>query len=219
MSAKDLRLIIGGPPRADLLPPEIKVEEAARSQRRGLILIVVLIIGLVAAGYVLAAINLSSAQTRLDQVTSRTSELLSEQAKYAEVRQINTQLETAKAAREVGTSTEIDWTTYFVALGKTQPPGSVILSLEIDSATPLAEFPQSDAPLEPTRIAEFVFSATVASLEDIPTWLDDLSKLPGWVDASTNTIDIDPTGGYTVTLTMHVDQGALSGRFAKGSDN
>lgn len=209
-------LIVGGEPRVDLLPPEVREERAARVIRRRLGLGVVAVFVLVVLGVGGASAFALQSQAQLAEAQVHTSELLSDQLKYVEVRAVQNQVDLVKAAQQVGASTEIDWKSYLEKVKATLPPTVSIDTISVDTASPMSAFAQSTAPLQGARVATISFTATSASLPDVPTWLTALESLPGYADALPSSVTVDPTSGVsTVSITMHVNSAAFSQRFAE----
>mgnify|MGYP001237802513 CR=1 FL=1 len=210
------KLIIGGPARANLLPPEVGAAAQGRIVRRNAIALLVLAVLLVIAAYAGATIFALGAQNELDAANKRTQELIAEQGKYSEVKQVTNLLTTATAARQVGMSTEIDWRAYLSDIQGSLPAGTLITNVVAETATPLAAFDQPQVPLQGNRIGELKFTATSQSLPDVEKWLDGLSKLYGYVDASPGSLTLNKdTALYEVTITMHINRDALLDRFDK----
>ncbi|TFD55426.1 hypothetical protein E3T55_01045 [Cryobacterium frigoriphilum] len=210
-------LVVGGEPRVDLLPPEIRAERRERLRRRrlgiGVIgVVVVTLLGVGAANFVA-----STAQGRLESEQARTVALVAEQGKYADIREMQTQVELARAAQRVGASTEIDWRDYLQQVQATLPGGVAIETVDVDSASPLTAYTQATAPLQGARLATVQFTATSLVLPDVPTWLRALATLPGFADALPGSVTRDDaSGAYTVTITMHINDEALAQRFTEG---
>jgi hypothetical protein len=94
------------------------------------------------------------------------------------------------------------------------PADVVVMTVGIVSASPLVEFTQSDEPLQGARVATLTFSAVSATLPDVTSWLDGLAMLPGYVDATPDSISLDEESGlYTAAVTMQIDEGAWTQRF------
>jgi hypothetical protein len=196
-----------------LLPPEVGLAAKARGLHRGLSLIVVVAMVVVGAGYGAASLHAADANAQLEAANSRTQDLLAQQKKYSEVRTVNKELELVTAARQVGSSTEINWRTYLRSIQASLPSGTTIATFSAKSATPLAEFTQATAPLQGERIAELTFTAVTDSLPDVPAWLNALAKLKGFVDASPGSVTLSGNT-YTASIVMHVNEQALANRFA-----
>jgi len=207
-------LVIGGEPRVDLLPNEVRKERKAKVVRRRLGLGVVGVLAFVLVGSA-ATMTLSlQAQTRLVDEQARTADLLVEQSQYIEVRKVQDQVTLVQAAQQVGVSTEIDWKAYLESVQATLPAGVTIDSVTVDSASPLAIYEQPTAPLQGARVATVSFTATSAILPDVPTWLKALAKLPGYADALPSSANLDATtDAYNVNIVMHVNDDAFSQRF------
>lgn len=212
-SRKGDRLVIGGVPRAELLPPELELEKRARGQRRGLITIFVLIVVLVGVAYGATALTAAAMQVALDGERARTDELLNAQNEFIEVRQLAAQVAASESARQVGTSTEIDWQQFVISVMTELPPGVVVSNFQMTSATPIAAFSDTVVPLEEPRIAEVLIttkSTTYGPQADILRGLEDL---PGFADASLESVTLE-NGEYVAVIRLHLNQEAFSNRFA-----
>lgn len=202
-------------PRAHLMPPEVAIGERAARTKRLLVVALVavlLLVGLSAAGALLLAGN---AQSALLAQQNRTTELLAEQAQYIEVRQIADQLRIGETAKQVAVSPEIDWKAQMDLIEASLPAGTVISSATLASGTPTEPFAKPSDPLQGPRVAELVFTATTTALPDVSQWIDNLSQMPGFQDASPQVITAIEEGGFEVTIVMHVNADALTGRFAE----
>lgn len=207
-------LVIGGPAKADLLPPEVGAAAQGRVARRNAIALVVLAVLVAVAGYAGATFLALGAQAQLDAANQRTQDLVAEQAKYAEVRQVTAMLATAESAKQVGMSTEIDWKAYLTDIQNSLPAGTLVTNVVAETATPLTDFNQPSVPLQGDRIGELTFTATSPSLPDVEAWLEALSKLDGYVDASPGSITLNAeTLVYEVSIKMHINKDALLLRF------
>lgn len=207
------RLIIGGPPYANLLPPEVGIAAKGRAMRRNATGLILLVVVAVIAAYAGVTFLSLAAQVQLDAANERTQTLVAAQAKYSEVRQVTSMLATATAAQQVGTSTEIDWKAYLTDIQNSLPAGTLVTNVVAETATPLATFTQPSVPLQGDRIGELSFTAISQSLPDVEAWLDKLSELTGYVDASPGSLSRMEDGTYQVNITMHVNKDALLLRF------
>jgi hypothetical protein len=205
---------VGSEPRVDLLPPEVRAERKARSTRRslGYAVLATLIVVVLAIGAAFA-FNVA-AQARMLVAQAQTATLLTQQQKFIDMRVVQAQVEVAQAAQQVGASTEIDWKDYLTRVQGTLPSNVAIDKLTVDSSTPLAIYTQSTAPLQGARVATVTFTASSATIPQVPTWLRSLATLPGYADVTPGTIDLDTTTGlYKVNITMHVTDAAFDKRF------
>ncbi|TFC47059.1 hypothetical protein E3T26_07365 [Cryobacterium sp. TMT1-21] len=207
-------LILGGEPRVDLLPPVVKSRQKSKALRRALGLGVVAAVVLVSAGVALASWQATIGQEQLAEAQQRTTGLLAEQTQYIEVRQIQDDVDLSIAARQVGASTEVDWKTYLEEIRAVLPSDVTIDTVDIKAASPLVLFEQPTAPLQAARIATIMLTMTSPSLPTVPEWLTELKSLPGYADGSPGSIKRSETGTYQVDLTLHINEGAYSNRFA-----
>jgi len=203
---------VGGAPRVDLMPPEIRLKRSQLRTRRslrlalfGVFLLVVVACGGTWAWSVLAQTGLASAQNQQQA-------LLAQQAKYSNVTTVQNAITLIKAGQIVGDSTEIDWQDYLTKLQATLPAGVSLATVTIGTADPMTAYAQSTTPLEGGRIATLAFTATSASLPSIPVWLDGLKTLPGFVDATPGQVSLTE-GTYSADVTMHIGPQAFAHRF------
>ena len=213
-ASKSSAVSLGGAPRADLLPPEVGAGNRARSIQRGLKLGIVGVIAIVLMATGGAWLLAYVAHDNLTAAQDQTSVLLSGQVAHAEVRDVKNNVATSKAAQQVGASTEIDWKVYLLSLQSTLPAGVAVTGVETDSASPINDYTQSTTPLEGGRVGTLAFTATSPTLPSIPTWLNGLESLTGFVDAVANSVNLQSDGTYLVSITMHINADAYSGRFA-----
>ena len=213
-ASKGSALSLGGAPRVDLLPPEVHAGKRARSLQRGLRLGIFAVVALAVAATGGAWFLASVAHGSLVSAQARTAGLLALQAEFAEVRDVKTNVAVAQAAQQVGVSTEIDWKSYILQLQATLPAGVTINTVDSSSASPITDFAQSVVPLEGGRIGTLTFSASSPTLPSIPTWLNGISTMTGFVDAVPNSVNLEVDGTYSASITMHINSNAYSGRFA-----
>lgn len=210
----DDQIIVGGEPRVNLLPPEVGLLRKFRALRRNLIISFGVVLLLVGAGIGTASWLATRSESELVAAQLHSTELLLEQGKYVEVRQVQKEMDAAVAARQVGASTEIDWKTYLLAVGGVLPPDVTIESVEVTSATPLAPSEIPTIPLQPERVATLKLSLLSPALPSVPDWLDGMKTLPGYADGTPGLIEQVGGGSYKVELTMHINKSAFTNRFA-----
>jgi hypothetical protein len=207
-------LSVGGEPRVDLLPPEVRAARKAKRTRRalGYGVLATVIVMVLSAGAAFA-FNVAS-QARMLVAQSETASLLAQQQDFVKVRAVQSQVGIAQAAQQVGASTEIDWKAYLSRVQATLPGEVLMQKVTVDSSTPLAIYTQATAPLQPSRVATLTFTASSPNIPQVPTWLRSLAKLPGYADATPGTITLDKTTNqYTVNITMHINDAAFDKRF------
>lgn len=207
-------LEVGARPRADLLPTEVLVDRRERAVVRRLwagSLLVVVVVGL--AGGV-AALHAKTAADQLAAEQAQTITLTQQQGTYAEVQQLEASTSLLQAAQTVGGSTEIAWGEYLRTVQASLPEGVSVIGVTVDSAGPMKPYAQASVPLQGERVATLTFDAQSSTLPTVPDWLDALSKLPGYVDATANSVTLDSsTGQYRTNITMHVGAKAFDGKY------
>jgi hypothetical protein len=213
MSGKEIPLVIGGPPRADLLPPELKLEKVASRQRGNLVAILILIVFLVGVGYVGSTVVAAQAAIELAAAQQKSEDLLTEQAKYADTRQLQTQLAAAQRALVTTTSSEVDWNTYLRYLSSALPSGSTYYSITMNSQSPVSSLAPDSSPLARPRTIAIEAVVQTSNHDDAAQWLNNLSQIPAFVDVVPTVTSYD-TGVYRVTAVLTLDERALWGRYA-----
>jgi Tfp pilus assembly protein PilN len=207
-------LIVGGEPRAVLLPPEVGLRRRAKQLRRTLGLSLMGVILLTAAGYSAATWGAMQSQAALADAQQRTALLVGEQAKYIEVHRVQDQVLTAEAALQIGASTEIDWKSYLEGVRAVLPSDVSIDTVTVDSASPLVPYGQPTAPLQAQRAATLTLTLTSPALPTVPDWLTAMKSLPGYADGAPTSITRSEEGAYKVSLVVHINEGAFANRFA-----
>lgn len=207
-------LAVGGPPRSDLLPPEIRREHKGRRTRRKMIWGILGVVILVFVGTGTSYYFALSSQIQLALAQARTNDLLVEQQKYTEVRGVQDELATVEAGQRVGAATEVDWKAYIDQIEASLPANVAIMEVVIDGASPMADYLQPEAPLQGVRVATLRFGAWTTALPDTDGWLVALSTLPGYTDANPDSITFDEEVRlYETYVTMHIDEEAWSERY------
>lgn len=211
------RLVVGGPPRADLLPPEVKAGLKARSQRRGMIAIVIVTLLVVFAGYAGATSLAAIAQADLVAANNYTAELIAEQGSYAEVNEVLGQVALGNAAQLAATSTEINWKTTLTNISSRFPAGVGVENITVKAANPMTPFSQATVPLQPSRLASITFllsSQTILQAADV---IDLFPTTEGFASVRFQSTLLE-TGVYNSTLVLHVNEQALANRFVVVED-
>jgi len=211
--AKSPLLIVGGESRVDLLPPEVRHARKAKVIHRRLGFLVFLVIILMIGGVALVRAQAIQARVNLSIEEANTTSLLIQQRKYGQVQRVQNEIQSIQAAQQVGTSTEINWEQYLTSVQATLPTNVTLDTVNIDSATPFAPYTQATAPLQGSRIATLSFTARSSTLPEVPAWLNALTTLPGYADASPGSVTRNDSGTYSVNITMHINQAAFTHRF------
>lgn len=209
-------LVIGGEPRIDFLPLEIKQRKENRKSRRSLITLVIAVIVVCLGGYAFSAATAVQSVASVDAERARTAQLLQEQTKYAEARTVATDTAAADAAALVGSADEILWKKYVQELQDVLPEKTSIVQFSINSKDVLAEDTATEViPLQAASIADVLFTVETPSLASIDKLNVNLRELPGFAGASTVLLTSDPDEGssvFTVNVVLRVNTDVLERR-------
>lgn len=203
-------------PQVNLLPPEIRAARGLRVVKRWLGLSLVLVVLLLGGAFGFSVLELGLAQSSLTEAQAETARLQVEEAKYAEVPAVLTAVETIKAARELGMSTEIDWRPYLDAITAVLPPGVSIESFNFSGATPMQVAPVPASPLDAPAVGSIQFSGRSVTLPDTAAWIVALNSVPGFSDAWVTAAAITGEDGeayYQIESSVQVLESAYAERF------
>lgn len=204
-------------PQVNLLPPEVTQGRKQKSTKRLLLLALLLVILVAVLGYAAALWSANQAADQLADAQAETTRLQAEKATYAEVPQVLNQIDQVKAARIVGTATEVDWTQYIEALRAVTPEGVSYDSMTVSSV----ENGAAVNPFVTDSIGTISFTARSLTLPDTAAWVTAIEPLPGlsepWFSSATRTEE-DGVTFYTVEGTVNVESTALTQRFVEQED-
>ncbi|WP_403022881.1 hypothetical protein [Salinibacterium sp. GXW1014] len=213
MSAKDNVVVVGGEPRIDFLPPEIREKKKARRTIRSLVLLVVMVIVVCVVAYVGATSLAVTSQVRLAAEQERTQELLRNQAAFSDVRQLKQTVEAAQDARIVASGNEIMWKPIVDAALAVLPAGEELMELNIDSYV-VGEAPAAPEDLQITSQATIEFKLRFDRVRTIADWADRLAELPQVAGVSFGGAVLDETTGvYEAVVIVHVDESQFERRY------
>lgn len=217
LKGKQQALVVGLP-QVNLLPPEVHAARGMRTTKRLLAMSLAGVVGLCALGYVASTFRAASAQSELGDAQARTSALMVEKAKYAEVPRVQSALASAQTAQQLGMSTEVQWRQYIDAITAVLPEGVSIDSFSTNGATPMTAATPPSNPLQAVSVGQIQFTARSLTLPDTAAWMDALDSVPGladsWVPSATVTASEDGnTVYYTVSATVQLLDSAYSHRF------
>jgi hypothetical protein len=205
-------LVLGGTPRVDLLPAEVRRHQQSARLRRKLGTVVVGAALVAAAAFGGAAVLDLQAKSRLAEERVRTDALVAEQADYSEVMDVNRRIGLIEAARSLGTSTEVLWKRILDEYRSALPEGATITSAALTGRAPWEPQPAPAGPLRSDSVAEVAITAVTPAVPDATAWLRRIAELPTIADASLNTI-ANVEGDWTTTVTFNVNTDGLAGRF------
>lgn len=210
--ARTLGPALGVAPRANLMPPELGENRRKRAVRRGLRVVLVLVVVIGVLGIAGARYLGSAVQSQLSAANAESASLSAQTSKFAGLKATEATIADIKAAQRVGGGQDIDWSDYLRNLQATLPAGVTLTQVSVKAADPTTPFAQSTVPLERPRIAELTFTADSATLPRINEWIDGLSSLRGFADATPGSVNLDG-GTYSATVIMHINSKAYSRAF------
>jgi len=208
------RSYAGGLPQVNLLPPEVAAGRRIKEVKGWLGLAVVGAIVLVVLGYAVAALDVGRANDARAFEQNRTSDLLSEKAKYVAVTPVLADLGLVKQAQVAAGAPEVLWQPYLNAITAVLPADATVSSLAV--ATNDAKATGSGDPLVTQGVATITLVGTTSSVPDTATWIKALDSVPGFADARVSVAKRDGDGDaafYDVQSTVQVTPGAYSHRF------
>ena len=217
----DSDLVLGGDPRVELLPPEVALREKARGMRRLSIMVLVLVLVIVGGGYGVALYRTSTEQSALSAAKAETAQLAAAAQKYAKVTSVNELIANVNEARTLGASTEVMWARVIDAVQSTLPTGASIESVTMKGRAPWEAALVPAGPLRAPLVATLSINIVSPTILNATTIVRSLVNVPGFADATPDSIS-EASDLFRTTITLNIDQKALSGRFAadaKGVSN
>lgn len=212
MSART-SLVLGGEPRVSLLPPEAALREKARGMRRLSILLLVLVIVIVGAGYGYALSLNATAQAAVSSAQSETNALVGQRKKYAKATNVASLVSGVGEAKALGASTEVLWADLIDAVRGSLPEGVLIESATMKGRAPWEPEFTPAGPLRQPRVATLTIVISSPTILDATAIVRSLVDVPGFADATPDSVT-EADGIYSTTVTLNVDDKALSNRFA-----
>lgn len=210
-------LTLAGEPRAQLLPPSVKLREKSRAARRRMVMLIVLAIAVVGVAVAWGYLRQAQAQQSLAATQQLTAEILAQQNQYAEAAQMATIVTQSEKAQEVVTSTEIQWAPLLVAIAAYVPEDAQLSGVAFQAPAPWEVPFAPEDPLREPRVAVVTLEFTGASYEPAARFVSAIPDIYGFAD-----VKIDKTeykdGVYTTTVKLTLAADAVSGRFAEAAE-
>jgi hypothetical protein len=200
--------------RVNLLPPEIEQGKRAAAIRRLIVGAAIVSVLAVVGAIGFTAFLAAGAQARLLDAQNETLLILAEQNQYVEVRAIEQKVAAIQSAQFAGTVTEIDLVPVIRSIDAVTPAGTLIATFNLDSASPILDFPPPTTPLERPRVATLLLIAIVPSVDSVAQWVTGLKQLDGYSDVTVNAITLDDaTGTYQAAIALNLNATLYRGRF------
>ena len=219
-------------PRVNLLPPEIAEQATLKKVQMGLGAGVLGAVGIVGLLFVSATHGVSSAQTSLDQETSRGQSLVAQKAQYANVTAVYSAAAAAQAQLSTAMGQEVRYSQLMHDLSLSIPSTVWLKSLSYTQTPPAA--PAGAAPAAataagtaaakpavatgPTAIGTLTVTGIGFSHDDLALWLESLANQKNYADAFFSSSTESLMGQrkiVTFTSTTNLTSNAYSGRYTK----
>lgn len=205
--------VLGGVPRADLLPPEVHQRGKAAAVKRMLGMLIVLALLVVGGAYAAASFYANGAQAQLLAAQARTDELLQEQLEYADVTRVTTLLNGSTEARAIGTAGEVVWADALETVRTYFPAGTVYTAIAASSNSAWAAPLVPNGPLRQPRIGTISITIISPLVFDATAVARRLVEVEGYADATIDLVEVLATGQCKATMTLNLGDGALAHRF------
>lgn len=206
-------------PQVDLLPPEVRANRRLSRTKRLLALCILATVLIGALGWVYALFTLRGATAAVADAQKETDRLTAQQAQYADVPRIQSQLDKTQNALGAATAAEVLWKPYLEALRAVTPAqfsyDTLTITMSSDPSTPT-----SADPLQAPSIGQVVFTGRSATTTDLAAWMDAVRTIPGLSDPWFTQASLSDENGvsyYQVSGTVQVTDAALAHRFAQKS--
>jgi len=216
-SAKNASIDFSALMQVNLLPVEIKEKRSLRELQGKLVIALIAVVAVMILAYVAVLFEKSLAQDRYDHAVDRTTQLQTEQKKYAEVPQILSQISKSQDAIRDGMYREVLWKQYLGAIAGTIPDGGIIKTLSVDAATPNEQGPTTEDDLQGNSVGEITFAVNLEAIPDSTEWINRLNAIPGFADArlTAAVLSADAQGkeAYEVSGSVRMTEDIYSGRY------
>ena len=194
---------------ADLTPPELTNSRELKRLRRwlaaGLIVLLVVCIG----GYVLAALRHSSASSALTKVQTQTVQLQAGVNKYADVTRIQVDVGQAQAQIATLMGNDVDLVKFMTRF-RSALPASMVISTEAISIS--AGTGSTPTPSGLPTVAAIVIAGSGRTLDDLATYVENLTKIPGVVNVNPTT-NVLTGHKASFSVSLNLTSAAFSHRF------
>ena len=207
-------------PQVDLLPPEVRAGRKLKAVQRLLVLAILGVVLVAAAGWVYSLLTLSDAKKEVATARGDTDRLNADQAKYAEVPQIQAELSTTQTALDQVTSSEVLWKGYLEALRAVTPPQVSYDTMQFAVSNSGGAAVSANA-LQAPSLGQIVITGRSATVTDMSAWMDAIRTIPGLSDpwfTQASLTDDNGVAFYQVSGTVQITSAALAHRFAAAPD-
>lgn len=203
-------------PRVNLLPPEIAEQARFKRVQVGLGAGVVAALGLVGVAFVVASSQVGSAQDDVDAQQARNRTLTAQQAQYAEVPLVYSQVDAARARLAQAMGREIRWSYVLNDLSLITPSKVWLKSMTVTASDPTAAAAPATGDYLQPGVGTVTFTGSGSRHNDVAAWLVALGREPGLSQpyfTSSKAEQIGTESSVTFTSQATITEAALSGRW------
>lgn len=208
-------------PRVNLLPPEIEEARQFRTTKFVLGGAVLGVVGLLAGGYLWAALDANKAADELAAEQATNTELQTEKKKYSAVTEIRQEVDAARDARARAMATDVLWAQQLDQI-VTEAPADIrftALTMRFDGADGGSSTP--DPLSDPAGVGTITVEAHAHPATHVKTaeWLEAIEKHPGFVDPYYASTELDGTDSVLMSKyvsTVRFTPDIYSGRHLPG---
>lgn len=206
---------LGAPyqPQVNLLPPEVRAKRSLGRIKAWLVVVLLAVVALAAAGYVWSMSVENEALEELAEKESEVMRLQAEQAEYSDVPRVKGMIASTQEALETSTATEVLWPELLGSIQATLPETVRLLDLSTSLPGPAKPETLSGNPLDPPAVGSVDFTARASVLPDLALWMDELMTIPAVVGVVFDTADYavdDDVVGYDISVTVQIDAGVYA---------
>ena len=205
-------------PRVNLLPPEIEERRRLQTLKVALGATVLGSVGVVAALYLVAAGQVSSAQSSLDQANAENTRLTQQVATYSDVPKTKAAVAAAQTQLSQAMGQEVRWSYFLNDLSLRLPANVWLTRLTITQnvdGSPSAPS-GSGTPLFNPGLGTVQADGNALAQVDVAAWLETLAREKGLNQAFFSKSDLAPIGNQQVvqfSSRANITPTALSGRY------
>lgn len=212
-------VVVGGEPRIDFLPAEIKNQKENRRKQRSLVFLVIAVALACAVGIYFSFVRATASQVALVEEQAKTDGIIQAQAEYFDLRNVIAERATLEDARLVGSAPEIMWPAYMAKVKAALPAGSSFVSWAIDGPSSLEAPSLPELLLQNPRVATVTVVVATPTVQMASAVLISLQGQPFYADSRVSIIAWDEEKRYyATTATLNITAEVFEKRFFDEAD-
>jgi hypothetical protein len=212
-SARDNIIVLGGPPRVHLLPPEIEGQRKVRAFRRSALAVLAASVLVVIVAIGATSLLLAAALAQQSSEQAQGLQLATQIKKYSSVTGVQTQVDNVTAAQPIAVKGEILWEPYIASIQSTLPAGVVITSIVAKLDPALESGATKSNPLNGDHVATVSVTA-IGPQAGVTAWLTELVTLKGVVTATPGAVAVSPDPAlYVANVDLLLSAAMVADRF------